>query len=153
MNLLTETMEVSSDEEKAGVEEIVAAVEKAGYGASLLSGGAPGKGGSGAESGSRSCSLTGAAGSGSDRGSVQKKAQEEARELLAEGGLDRELHEMAQEQLVTSKENAERFAEELKILLLPRDPNDDKNVIVEIRGGAGGEEAALFAVSDVQYVC
>lgn len=75
------------------------------------------------------------------------EAQEEARELLAEGGLDRELHEMAQEQLVTSKENAERFAEELKILLLPRDPNDDKNVIVEIRGGAGGEEAALFAGS------
>ena len=81
VNLLTETMEVSSDEEKAGVEEIVAAVEKAGYGASLLSGGAPGKGGSGAESGSRSCSLTGAAGSGSDRGSVQKKAQEEARAM------------------------------------------------------------------------
>ena len=71
----------------------------------------------------------------------------EARELLAEGGLDRELHEMAQEQLVTSKENVERCAEELKILLLPRDPNDDKNVIVEIRGGAGGEEAALFAGS------
>ncbi len=75
------------------------------------------------------------------------EALEEAKELLAEGGLDRELHEMAQEQLASSKEDAERCAEELKILLLPRDPNDEKNVIVEIRGGAGGEEAALFAGS------
>ena len=73
-------------------------------------------------------------------------AHAEAKELLAEGGLDKELHEMAQEQLLTSREE-ERCAEELKILLLPRDPNDDKNVIVEIRGGAGGEEAALFAGS------
>ena len=74
-------------------------------------------------------------------------AHAEAKELLAEGGLDKELHEMAQEQLLTSREEEERCAEELKILLLPRDPNDDKNVIVEIRGGAGGEEAALFAGS------
>lgn len=75
------------------------------------------------------------------------EAHEEARELLAEGGLDKELHEMAQEQLLTSKEQVDRCAQELKILLLPRDPNDEKNVIVEIRGGAGGEEAALFAGS------
>ncbi len=74
-------------------------------------------------------------------------AHAEAKELLAEGGLDKELHEMAQEQLLTSREEEERCAEELKILLLPRDPNDDKNVIVEIRSGAGGEEAALFAGS------
>ena len=71
VNLLTETMEVSYDEKKTGGEEIVAAVEKAGYGASLLIGGAPGEGGSGAGAGSRSCSLSWAAGSGSDRGSVQ----------------------------------------------------------------------------------
>ena len=81
VNLLTETMEVSYDEKKTGGEEIVAAVEKAGYGASLLIGGAPGEGGSGAGAGSRSCSLSGAAGSGSDRGSVQKKAKEEARAM------------------------------------------------------------------------
>jgi len=75
------------------------------------------------------------------------EAYEEARELLEEGGLDKDFREMVQEQLVTGKEDEERFAEELKILLLPKDPNDDKNVIVEIRGGAGGEEAALFAHS------
>jgi len=69
---------------------------------------------------------------------------DEARALLDEP-LDSEMKEMALEELRTSKEAAERCYEELKILLLPRDPNDDKNVIIEIRGGAGGEEAALFA--------
>lgn len=69
---------------------------------------------------------------------------EEARALLDEP-LDSEMKEMALEELRTSKEYAEKYFEELKILLLPRDPNDDKNVIIEIRGGAGGEEAALFA--------
>ena len=76
-----------------------------------------------------------------------KKAQsdaDEARALLDEP-LDSEMKEMALEELRVSREAAERFFEELKILLLPRDPNDDKNVIIEIRGGAGGEEAALFA--------
>ena len=52
---------------------------------------------------------------------------------------------MASEELDTSREDQERFSNELKILLLPRDPNDERNVIVEIRGGAGGEEAALFS--------
>ena len=52
-----------------------------------------------------------------------------------------------EEEFATAKENIDKTAEELKILLLPRDPNDDKNVIVEIRSGAGGEEAALFANS------
>ena len=52
---------------------------------------------------------------------------------------------MASEELSEARKTVERTAEELKILLLPRDPNDEKNVIVEIRGGAGGEEAALFA--------
>ena len=58
---------------------------------------------------------------------------------------DKELHELAQMEIVTGEEKLLGIEEELKILLLPKDPNDDKNVIVEIRGGAGGEEAALFA--------
>ncbi|MBE6750300.1 MAG: peptide chain release factor 1 [Ruminococcaceae bacterium] len=76
-----------------------------------------------------------------------KSTEKEALELLAEPGLDKELKELAEEELKQAKENIEIFADELKILLLPKDPNDDKNVIVEIRGGAGGEEAALFAGS------
>jgi len=70
---------------------------------------------------------------------------EEARLLLDAGGLERDFREMVQEELETAREETERTLEELKILLLPRDPNDERNVIVEIRGGAGGEEAALFA--------
>ncbi len=69
----------------------------------------------------------------------------EAKALLDAGGTDKELRDMAQEELTESTEEAERLRGELKVLLLPRDPNDDKNVIVEIRGGAGGEESALFA--------
>ncbi len=79
-----------------------------------------------------------------------KKAQndyDEAKMMLDEGGLDKELKEMAQMELTENAEIIEKSQEELKILLLPRDPNDDKNVIVEIRGGAGGEESALFANS------
>ena len=68
-------------------------------------------------------------------------------EILAEAGGDKELKELAEEELKTAKENIAVFSDELKILLLPKDPNDEKNVIVEIRGGAGGEEAALFAGS------
>lgn len=68
---------------------------------------------------------------------------EGAKELLA----DPEMREMAQEELEEAKAGIERTLEELKLLLLPKDPNDDKNVIVEIRGGAGGDEAALFASS------
>ena len=64
-----------------------------------------------------------------------------AKELLN----DKDLHELAQMELVTGEEKLRVIEEELKVLLLPKDPNDDKNVIVEIRGGAGGEEAALFA--------
>ena len=74
-------------------------------------------------------------------------ALEEAKELLEEGGLDKDFKEIVEEQLSTSREEMERLGEELKILLLPKDPNDDKNVIIEIRGGAGGDEAALFANS------
>ncbi len=66
---------------------------------------------------------------------------EEARELLN----DPDLKEAAQEEMQSAKLEMERLEEELKILLLPRDPNDGKNVIMEIRGGVGGEEAMLFA--------
>lgn len=69
----------------------------------------------------------------------------EARELLETGGMDKDFREMVQEEFDEAGILTEKYREELKILLLPRDPNDDKNVIVEIRGGAGGEEASLFA--------
>ena len=70
---------------------------------------------------------------------------EQAKALLNEGGLDPDLKELAGEEMNDARERTESCAEELKVLLLPKDPNDDKNVIVEIRSGAGGEEAALFA--------
>ena len=69
----------------------------------------------------------------------------ESRAMLDEGGLDKDFREMVQEEYENAKENTATLYEELKILLLPKDPNDDRNVIVEIRGGAGGEESALFA--------
>ena len=68
----------------------------------------------------------------------------EARHILAEGG-DRELQELAQSEIDDLTAQQTRLETDLKRLLLPRDPNDDKNVFVEIRAGAGGEEAALFA--------
>ena len=76
-----------------------------------------------------------------------KSDLEEARILLNESGQDAELKQMAQIQLEDAKEILEEQEQRLKILLLPKDPNDEKNVIIEIRGGAGGEEAALFANS------
>ena len=76
-----------------------------------------------------------------------RDAEAEARELLDAGGLDKDFKELVEEELAEAKQKIEEASEELKILLLPKDPNDDKNVIVEIRGGAGGEEAALFAGS------
>ena len=76
-----------------------------------------------------------------------KNSLDEAKELLDGGGLDNDFKEMAQEELVSSKNQIEQIVNELKILLLPKDPNDDKNVVIEIRGGAGGEEASLFANS------
>lgn len=69
---------------------------------------------------------------------------DDAQELLKEK-LDDDFREMAEAELAELKEKITPLAEELRILLLPRDPNDDKNVIIEIRGGAGGDEAALFA--------
>ena len=69
----------------------------------------------------------------------------EAKALLDAGGLEHEFKEMVLEELDSARERAAESSERLKVLLLPRDPNDDKNVIVEIRGGAGGDEASLFA--------
>ena len=76
-----------------------------------------------------------------------KESEEEARQMLSEGGLDKDFREMVEAELEQAKETMENTAEELKILLLPKDPNDDRNVIVEIRGGAGGDEAALFSAA------
>ncbi len=72
------------------------------------------------------------------------KTIDETLDLLQEK-LDDEMHELAQAELDAAKADKERLEAELRILLLPKDPNDDKDVIMEIRGGAGGEEAALFA--------
>ncbi|MCL2015138.1 MAG: peptide chain release factor 1 [Defluviitaleaceae bacterium] len=69
---------------------------------------------------------------------------EDAKEMLEESD-DEDLRQLAKEELKVSQDKLEEVAKVLKIRLLPKDPNDDKNVIVEIRGGAGGDEAALFA--------
>ncbi len=69
----------------------------------------------------------------------------DARSALEAGGLEPDFHEMVQEEYAESKRLMDKYEEELKMLLLPKDPDDDRNVIMEIRGGAGGEEAALFA--------
>ncbi|MBQ7572664.1 MAG: peptide chain release factor 1 [Clostridia bacterium] len=77
-----------------------------------------------------------------------KKAQhtvDDDKEMLSEGGLDKDFEEMVKDEISQTQKLIESLNEELKILLLPKDPNDDKNVIIEIRGGTGGEEAALFA--------
>ena len=76
-----------------------------------------------------------------------KKAKQDVEDSLAllDEESDEEMREMAKEELNTAKKRIEELEQELKILLLPKDPNDEKNVIVEIRAGAGGDEAALFA--------
>ena len=76
-----------------------------------------------------------------------QKNFEEAKELLSGGETDAELQEMAQLEYDSSREEMDALKEKLKRLLLPQDPNDDRNVIIEIRSGAGGEEASLFAGS------
>ncbi|WP_058486231.1 peptide chain release factor 1 [Defluviitalea phaphyphila] len=73
-----------------------------------------------------------------------KEAIEEANMLL-EDNLEEDFKQLVKEELSGNKQKILKLQEELKILLLPKDPNDEKNVIVEIRGGAGGDEAALFA--------
>ncbi len=72
------------------------------------------------------------------------KAVEDAKELLYENN-DEDFKQMVKDELRESQESLENIQNELKVLLLPKDPNDEKNVLVEIRGGAGGDEAALFA--------
>ena len=76
-----------------------------------------------------------------------KQAKQDIEDSLAllEEESDEEMRELAKEELSDAKKRVEELEQELKILLLPKDPNDDKNVIVEIRAGAGGDEAALFA--------
>ena len=76
-----------------------------------------------------------------------KKTKETIEEslMILDEESDEELKELAKEELSEAKDRVVEIEEELKILLLPKDPNDEKNVIVEIRGGAGGDEAALFA--------
>lgn len=76
---------------------------------------------------------------------AHRQRMEEAREMMADS--DPEMRTLAQEEFSSAKEALESLTEQLKLLLLPRDPNDSKNVIVEIRAGAGGEESALFAHS------
>ena len=73
-----------------------------------------------------------------------KQTVEDSVAMLEEEN-DEEMREMLKEELSDAKKRIEELERELKILLLPKDPNDDKNVIVEIRAGAGGDEAALFA--------
>ena len=73
-----------------------------------------------------------------------KQAIEDSLEMLEEES-DEEMRELAKEELNDNKKRVEELEQELRILLLPKDPNDEKNVIVEIRAGAGGDEAALFA--------
>ena len=76
-----------------------------------------------------------------------KKAKQDIEDslMMLEEESDEDMREMLKEELATAKDDVEALEQELKILLLPKDPNDDKNVIVEIRAGAGGDEAALFA--------
>ncbi len=74
------------------------------------------------------------------------QSETEAKQMLAEES-DEEMREMLSDEIRTSAQNIEKAREELKILLIPKDPNDDKSVIVEIRAGAGGEEAALFCAT------
>jgi len=76
---------------------------------------------------------------------TQQSRLNDAYEMLGE--TDKDLRQLAQEEYNQAKETIESLLEDLKVLLLPRDPNDDRNVIVEIRAGAGGEESALFAAS------
>ena len=74
-----------------------------------------------------------------------EREMKEADDMMRDSSLDSELRELAEEDFKERREACEALSEELKILLMPRDPNDSRNVVVELRQGAGGEEAALFA--------
>ena len=75
---------------------------------------------------------------------VQKQF-DDAKEMLEDSNTDKELKDLAEMEMLEAKEKLPEIEEEIKILLIPKDKDDDKNVICEIRAGAGGEEAALFA--------
>ncbi|MCL2102724.1 MAG: PCRF domain-containing protein, partial [Syntrophorhabdaceae bacterium] len=79
-----------------------------------------------------------------DRYKKMERELEENREML-EAEADQELKDLAREEILRLTEEKERLEQELKILLIPKGPNDDKNILIEIRAGAGGEEASLFA--------
>ena len=74
-----------------------------------------------------------------------ERAYEEAKELFESSSGDRDMRELASEEMQAADEEKQSCEEELKWILLPKDPDDEKNVIVKIRAGAGGEEAAWFA--------
>ena len=79
---------------------------------------------------------------------------DEAMEVIEDKSMDEEFREMAQEELKELKPQKEELEEKLQILLLPKDPNDDKNIIIEIRGGAGGDEVMKRHCSQATYsVC
>lgn len=82
----------------------------------------------------------------------EKQNVEDSLQILEEEN-DEEMRELAKEELSASRQHIEELEQKLKILLLPKDPNDDKNIIVEIRAGAGGEEAALFAAELYRMYC
>ena len=73
-----------------------------------------------------------------------KARMDEANEMMRDSSLDADIRELAEEEYHETREKCETITDELRVLLMPKDPNDDRNVIVEIRQGAGGEEAALF---------
>ncbi len=72
---------------------------------------------------------------------------------MLESESDDEMREMFKEEMSDAKKRIIELEQEMKILLLPKDPNDEKNVIVEIRAGAGGDEAALFALRSIGCMC
>ena len=76
---------------------------------------------------------------------AEEKEMRDSDEMMRDSSLDSELRELAEEEFKLHRDTCESLTEELRILLIPRDPNDSRNVIIEIRQGAGGEEAALFA--------
>ena len=75
----------------------------------------------------------------------EEKEMKDSDEMMRDSSLDSELRELAEEEFKLHREACETLTEELRVMLIPRDPNDSRNVIIELRQGAGGEEAALFA--------
>ena len=75
----------------------------------------------------------------------EEKEMKDSDDMMRDASLDSELRELAEEEFKLHRDACEALTDELRILLIPRDPNDSRNVIIELRQGAGGEEAALFA--------